>query len=212
MRRAVFLDRDGVLNRMIVHPDFGTVDSAANPEEIAVYPFVGEALRQLHQLDFALVVVTNQPGVAKGRFTTALLDAMHDKLRNEIARQGGGVDAIYCCLHHPQGKVEAYRVACDCRKPRPGLLLRAAEELDLDLARSYMVGDGVTDVAAGKTAGTSTIFVSARKCYTCDALAEEGVWPDYMVANLAEAASVIRTLETEGRDAVARFVPRCKLA
>ena len=134
---------------------------------------------------------------------------MHDKMLTELARQGGDVDAIYTCLHHPEAKVETDRTACDCRKPRPGLLHRAAKDVDLDLAGSYMVGAGVTDVAAGKRAGTTPILVSARKCYTCDALAEEGVWPDYMVANLAEAATLIRTVEREGREAVARFVLRC---
>ena len=148
-RRAVFLDRDGVINRMWLHPEFGTVDSPASPEQFELLPGAGEAIAELKRLGLLVIVVSNQPGIAKGKFTPALLAAIEHKMVAAIEAAGGHLDAVYNCLHHPDAVLDEYRLTCDCRKPRPGLLVRAAREWDIDLSRSYLIGDGVTDIAAG---------------------------------------------------------------
>ena len=208
-RRAVFVDRDGVVNRMHFNADYGLIDSPANPEQFELLPGVGRAINSLNEIGLTVVVVSNQPGIAKGKFTPALLRAMEEKMLSSIAAEDGKLDAIYNCLHHPEAVVDEYRVRCDCRKPEPGLLLKAAADLSIDLSRSYTVGDGVTDIAAGKAAGTTALFVNSRKCYNCDALIEHQTWPDYIVSDLGVAATVIRSLEAGDRESANQFLLKC---
>ncbi len=194
---------------MHFNAEFGLIDSPANPDQFELLPGVGRAVQSLNEIGLAVVVVSNQPGIAKGKFTPALLRAMEEKMLSGIDAEGGKVDAIYNCLHHPEAIVDEYRVRCDCRKPEPGLLLKAAAELSIDLSHSYTVGDGVTDIAAGKAAGTAALFVSSRKCYNCDALIEHQTWPDYVVSDLGEAAAVILSLEAGDRDSANQFLLNC---
>ena len=208
-RRAVFVDRDGVINRMWLHPEFGTVDSPANPEQFELLPGAGAGIAILNQLGLLVIVVSNQPGIAKGKFTPALLAAIEDKMIAGIGIAGGHLDAVYNCLHHPDAALDLYRVACDCRKPQPGLLVQAASAWDIDLSRSYMIGDGVTDIAAGCAVKATTLFVNSRKCYHCDSLAAHNAWPDYLVSNLQEAALVIRSLEMGDTDWARQFALQC---
>jgi D-glycero-D-manno-heptose 1,7-bisphosphate phosphatase len=197
MNRAVFLDRDGVINALVYNPEFGLVDSPANPRQFRLLPGVPEAVRLINDLGFLAVVISNQPGVAKGKFTAALLEAMTHQMSGELAKQGARLDRVYYCMHHPEGVIEPYRKVCDCRKPRPGLLLRAAEELDIALEKSYFIGDGITDLQAGKAAGTTNILVySSFKCYICEELNRQDVQPDYIVRNLHDGVTLIRELET----------------
>jgi D-sedoheptulose 7-phosphate isomerase len=194
-KRAVFLDRDGVINSYVYQPEFGTLDSPANPEEFALLPGVANAIATFKNLGFLVVVVSNQPGIAKGKFSPSLLDAVTDKMQQAVATRGGGIDAVYYCLHHPQAVLPEYRRTCDCRKPAPGLLLQAAEQWEIDLHRSYTVGDGIPDVLAGEAAGTTTIFISQQRCYVCDELSRRGADPDYIAEDLVKAAEIISNLE-----------------
>lgn len=208
-RRAVFVDRDGVINRMFYQPEFGILDSPANPDQFELLPGAGEAIAELNRLGLLVIVVSNQPGIAKGKFTPALLEAIEQKMMSNIEAAGGKLDAAYYCLHHPDAVLEEYRARCECRKPEPGLLLKAAREWNIDLTSSYMIGDGVTDIAAGRAAGATTLFVNARKCYNCEALANQDAWPDYMVSDLSEAATLIRNIEAGELDSIQSFVLRC---
>jgi D-glycero-D-manno-heptose 1,7-bisphosphate phosphatase len=208
-RRAVFIDRDGVINQMYFHPEFGTVDSPANPDQFELLPGVGESIAGLNRAGLLVVVVSNQPGIAKRKFTPELLEAMESKMVAGIESAGGKLDAVYNCLHHPEASLPEYRMHCDCRKPEPGLLIRAARRWNIDLARSYMIGDGVTDILAGSRAGAITLFVSSRKCYNCDSLVEHKAWPNYIVRDLGEAASVIEKLEGGDTDSVHQFTFSC---
>ena len=208
-RRAVFVDRDGVINHMYFHPEFGTVDSPANPDQFELLPGVGEAIAELNRLRLLVIVVSNQPGIAKKKFTPALLEAMESKMLASVESSGGKLDAIYNCLHHPEASLEQYRLHCECRKPEPGLLINAANEWSIDLSSSYMIGDGVTDIAAGYRAGATTLFVSSRKCYNCDSLVSHKVWPDYVVRDLAEAATVIGRLEAGDKESLQGFTLKC---
>ena len=191
MNRAAFLDRDGVINSYFCRPEFGTIDSPANPDEFVLSEGVPEALLSLKSLGFLLIVVSNQPGIAKGRFTPILLDATTEKMKEECV---GLLDAVYYCLHHPGAVVPEYRQNCECRKPKPGLLLQAAREWDVDLAASYMIGDGLVDIQAGKSAGVSTVFIGVRKCYLCREFEQRGITPDFMADDLKAAARIIGTI------------------
>jgi D-glycero-D-manno-heptose 1,7-bisphosphate phosphatase len=194
---------------MFFHPEFGTVDSPANPDQFHLMADVGQAIAQIKRAGLLVIVVSNQPGIAKGKFTPALLGAMERKMIASIAAAGGSIDAIYNCLHHPEALLEEYRVACNCRKPQPGLLLQAAGDWNIDLARSYMVGDGVTDIAAGRAGGTTTIFVNSRKCYHCDSLKEQETWPDYIVSDLSQAARVIEAVESGDQNGLLKYTLNC---
>ncbi|MGA9768314.1 MAG: HAD family hydrolase [Blastocatellia bacterium] len=208
-RRAVFVDRDGVINRMFFHAEFGITDSPANPDQFELLPGAARAIAEFNRSGLLVIVVSNQPGIAKGKFTPALLYAMESKMIAGIKAGGGRLDAVYNCLHHPEARLDEYRVRCDCRKPEPGLLVNAAREWNIDLPGSYMIGDGVTDIIAGRAAGVTTLFASSRKCYNCDSLIERNVWPDYIVSDLGEAAVVIRSLEAGDTDSARRFSLNC---
>ncbi|OFW65167.1 MAG: hypothetical protein A2Y74_01270 [Actinobacteria bacterium RBG_13_63_9] len=190
MSEAVFLDRDGVINAAIYNPAEGKLDSPYTLEDFRLLPGVAQAIRRINGLGLLATVVSNQPGVAKGKCDLAFLHAVDHRLHWELARRGAYLDAIYYCLHHPQGQVESLRLACDCRKPQPGLLLRAARELTIDLARSYMVGDSPADVAAGLAAGCRTILLS-----DADDPPVNGRRPHFVAADLPAAVQVI----AEGR-------------
>jgi D-glycero-D-manno-heptose 1,7-bisphosphate phosphatase len=145
MRRAVFLDRDGVLNRAAVVS--GKPYPPPDAASMEFYPGAREALLRLKARGLALVCVTNQPDVARGTRTLANVEAMNARVSSELP-----LDALYACLHDgPDG--------CGCRKPKPGMLLMAAEEHGLDLSRSFMVGDRAGDVGAGRAAGCVTLFI-----------------------------------------------------
>ncbi|MFC9288451.1 D-glycero-alpha-D-manno-heptose-1,7-bisphosphate 7-phosphatase [Streptomyces sp. NPDC057052] len=150
-RPAVFLDRDGTVTEPRHYPN--------RPEDLVLQAGVADALRELASQGTALVLVTNQSGLARGYFTHHDLTAMHTHLKRLLLDAGGvRLDGIYVCPHHPDGSVPELSVRCDCRKPAPGLLLRASADLGLDLARSWMVGDFASDVRAGRNAGCRTAW------------------------------------------------------
>ncbi|HEX5426297.1 MAG TPA: HAD-IIIA family hydrolase [Candidatus Acidoferrales bacterium] len=190
-RSAVFLDRDGVINSYVYDAEFGTVDSPAHPDQFVLTSGAAEAIAKLNQQKVLVVVVSNQPGIAKGKFSRSLLEDVTEKMNREVQRANGHLDGVYYCLHHPEGTIEEYRVVCDCRKPKPGLLLQAAQELQIDLAQSYMVGDGVVDILAGRQAGARTLFVGPDRGYVLSELERQNAWPNAIVSNLSEAAELI---------------------
>jgi len=195
MKRAVFLDRDGTINAMVYNPEFGLVDSPQNPDEFRLLPGAGEAIRAINQAGLLAVVVSNQPGIAKGKCTPAVLEAITEKMRRGLAECHARLDAVYYCLHHPEAAIESYRTRCDCRKPSPGLLKRASEEWHIDLPGSYLVGDGATDVGAGQAVGATTILLSCHKAYVYGELSRQGLEPNCIVGSLAEAVEAIKRFE-----------------
>lgn len=151
-RRAVFLDKDGTL----IHDLPYNVD----PALIRFLPGAREAVQSLHGAGFALVVITNQSGVARGYFAEADLAPVEQHLRRRFADWGVPLAGFFYCPHHPEGAVPAYSTSCACRKPEPGLLFSAAAELNIDLSQSWFVGDILDDVEAGRRAGCRTILVN----------------------------------------------------
>ncbi|MBY0367961.1 MAG: HAD family hydrolase [Burkholderiaceae bacterium] len=154
MRPAAFLDRDGVINI-----DHGYVYRWA---DFAYVPGAVDALRRLHAAGYALVIVTNQSGVARGYYDEAAVQTLHDALRQDLAAQGITLAAIEHCPHLPDGCVARYAIDCDCRKPAPGMILRSAQALGIDLGRSLMFGDKPSDVEAGQQAGVGRCIRVAK--------------------------------------------------
>jgi D-glycero-D-manno-heptose 1,7-bisphosphate phosphatase len=150
----VFLDRDGTLTEPRHYP--------SRPEDLVLQPGIGAPLRALHDAGFALVVVTNQSGAARGLFDESTVDEMHLRLRELLAHQGIELDGIYVCPHHPGGAVPNLSIVCPCRKPSPGMLHQAAADLNLDVSRSWMVGDSPNDITAGQRAGARTALISTQ--------------------------------------------------
>jgi len=145
MKKAIFLDRDGTIiaDRGFVH----------KKEDVELLPGAARAIRMANQAGFLVVVVTNQSGVARGYFTEEDVQALNQYLAEILAQEGAHIDAFYYCPHHPEAPVKTYRKVCSCRKPQPGLILKAARELNIDLTQSWMMGDSPRDVEAGKRAG-----------------------------------------------------------
>ncbi len=211
MQRAIFLDRDGVINAMVYNAEFGLVDSPAHPDEFRLLSGAAGAVRRINEMGFLAIVISNQPGVAKGKFTTEILEATRSKMHEDLAEEGARLDAVYYCTHHPDAALDEYRRPCACRKPKPGLLLQAAAEWELDLAGSYFLGDGITDVLAGRRAGCQTFILNSRKCYICDELARQGVRPDYVAKDLADAVHAISQFEAGAPGAKESYAFRCQL-
>jgi D-glycero-D-manno-heptose 1,7-bisphosphate phosphatase len=150
-QRAVFIDRDGTLIE-----EAGYLNRL---DRLTFFPFTVDAVRQLNRGGFTVLVITNQSGIARGIVSEDFVAAAHRYISERLEAGGAHADGFYYCPHHPDGIVEALRVACDCRKPKPGLLRRAAEDLDLDLSRSFTIGDRWQDVEAGLAAGTRNVLV-----------------------------------------------------
>lgn len=199
MNKAVFLDRDGVINAMVYDREHGTLDSPSNPQQFKLLKGVGPAIRLLNEMGWLVVVVSNQPGIAKGKYTPRLLEAMNDKMRAELDRWGAYLDAIYYCLHHPQAVVRDYRMICRCRKPLPGLLFKGRDELAIDLRKSYLVGDGLIDIQAGRSAGCKTILLGRPKCCTCKLMDDMKTRPHFIATDLLAAVRLIHQLESSRR-------------
>ncbi|UKK60207.1 D-glycero-beta-D-manno-heptose 1,7-bisphosphate 7-phosphatase [Prevotella communis] len=153
-QKAIFLDRDGTINKY--------VGFLTKPEEFDLLPGVAEAIRQINHSGYLCIVVSNQPVIARGDCTFEQLQEIHDKMETLLGQEGAFVDAIYYCPHHPdkgfEGERPAYKIDCNCRKPKPGLLLQAAKDWNIDLSQSYMIGDSERDVEAGNAAGCKQSF------------------------------------------------------
>jgi D-glycero-D-manno-heptose 1,7-bisphosphate phosphatase len=178
---AVFLDKDGTL--------IEDVPYNVDPERIRLAPGAAEGLRLLHAEGYRLVVISNQSGVARGLFPEEALAAVEQRLRRLLGELGVPLAAFYYCPHHPEGVVPGLAIACACRKPEPGLILRAAGDLGIDPARSWFVGDILDDVEAGRRAGCTTVLIDNGN---------ETEWvlsplrsPHFKAADLDEAARII---------------------
>ena len=180
--RAVFLDRDDTI---IEDPGYIT-----KPEQLKLLPGTGAALRRLRLLGYKLFVVTNQSAVARGMISEENLEVVHNKLLSMLDREGVQVDKIYYCPHHPDGVVDGFNKECQMRKPAPGMLFAARDEMDIDLENSWMIGDKYRDIAAGKAAGCRCILINPpmnprkRK--------DDEPEADYKAVNITEAANIIK--------------------
>lgn len=154
-QKAIFLDRDGTINRY--------VGFLRDINEFELLPGVVDAIKLINESGYLAIVITNQPVIARGEVTYVQLDAIHNKMETELGKEGAYLDAIYFCPHHPhggfEGEIVELKIDCECRKPKPGMLFRAAEDLNINLSKSFMLGDSDSDVQAGKSAGCKSIKV-----------------------------------------------------
>jgi D-glycero-D-manno-heptose 1,7-bisphosphate phosphatase len=185
MQRAVFLDRDGTVSE-----EAGYINHIGR---FRVYPWTARAIRRFNDAGLRVILVTNQSGVGRGYFPETLLQETHAVLERELEQSGAHMDAIYFCPHHPDARLDEYRQRCSCRKPEPGMILRAAEEWNLDLGASFLVGDRFVDIETAHRAGVRGVLVLSgygRGEY----LYEQRFWPrqpDHIAEDLAAAADWI---------------------
>jgi len=186
--RAIFIDRDGTLNE-----DIGYVSS---PNQLMIYPWAAEAVRLINNSGRKAIVITNQSGIARGMYTEDALVQIHSRMTKELAREGARIDAVYYCPHHPEVGEPPYRCACQCRKPRTGMLDAASREHGIDLARSFVVGDKSSDIELAENAGARGALVMTG--YGSETLAHPDRWPckpAVIAENLLEA--VMQILDSE---------------
>jgi len=188
MKKAVFLDRDGVINR--------NVHDLTKPDQLVLIPGSAEAIRKINESSLLVVVITNQPVISKGFCSFEVMEKIHKRMSSLLAKEGACIDAVYMCPHHPEkghrGEVPALKIECDCRKPLTGLFLQAEKERGIDLGKSWVVGDSYSDVAAGRSIGAKTILLTSGG--GSGSRNEEdipAVKPDYVLKNLSEAVKVI---------------------
>lgn len=180
-RRAVFLDRDGTIN---VEKDY-----LCRVEDFEFIPGAPEAIRALKDAGFLVIVVSNQSGVARGYFGVAEVERLHAHIQSELAAFGTAIDAFYYCPHHPLEGIGSFRVDCNCRKGRPGMLFQGASEYGIDLTRSFMVGDKDADIEAGQAAGCTSILVLTG--YGASTAKKSGLGPVTACSDLRSAAAFI---------------------
>jgi len=180
--KAIFLDRDQTLIE-----DPGYIN---HPDQVKLLDGVAEALIELKSLGYKLIVVTNQSGVARGIVTEKVLEEIHNRLKQLLAEKGVFLDRIYYCPYHPEGAVAKYRKESDCRKPNPGMLLTAANEVDIDLSQSWCIGNSSRDIEAGLRAGCKTILVDPPSHQK--QLSPGQPRPDYRAVNIKEAVNIIK--------------------
>jgi len=180
---AIFLDRDGTMIE-----DVGYLDRL---ERLSLFPYTIDAIRILNRGGYKVVVVTSQAGVAHGSVTEEFLQEAHGVITQHVAEAGGRIDAFYYCPHHPHAAVERYRTECDCRKPKPGMILNAARDLSLDLTKSFTVGDRWRDIEMGFSAGTKGVLVETGYGKTEAQQRPAHISPVPVVSTLIDAASLI---------------------
>ena len=156
-QKAIFLDRDGTINRYVGY--------LRKVEEFELLPGVGEAIRKINASGYLAIVVTNQPVIARGEVSLEELQIIHNKMETMLGKEGAYLDGIYYCPHHPskgfEGEVQELKIDCQCRKPKPGMLLQAAKDFNIDLSDSWMIGDERRDIEAGKNAGCKTALIGS---------------------------------------------------
>ncbi len=180
--KAVFIDRDGTIVKDVPY--------CSHPDDLELLTGAGEGIRKLNEARFKVIIVTNQSGIARGYFSVSTLEQIHQKLRNDLVKYGAHIDDIYYCPHHPD-------YSCDCRKPKPTLILQAATEHNIDLSESFFIGDTVNDMEAGRKAGCKTVLLIPSK--TPDNYQAHRITPDFIVSNFRQAVEEIIVPLTQQR-------------
>lgn len=177
-KKAIFLDRDGVINEEVSY--------VCKIEDFRLLPDVAQAIKRINQSEFLAIVITNQSAVARGLCTIDELQEIHKRMETLLEQEGAKLDGIYFCPHHPQGENPVYKVECNCRKPKIGMIKQAEKDLDIDLKNSFFIGDAPRDILCGKNAGIATICLE-----TGHGCKDSSVQPDYFFENLYEAVNFI---------------------
>lgn len=183
-KKAFFLDRDGVITKMV------NGDAPKRLQDLSLIREIIPVIKEAHSKEYINIIISNQPDVAQGHISEKKRRALETRLKELLKNHELSVDAIYYCHHHPEGAIKKYAIDCNCRKPKPGMLLRAAKKFNIDLKKSYFIGDRASDVKAGKDAGVRTILFDPQhrqKLY----LREHNFKPDYTINKLGETLNII---------------------
>lgn len=195
MKKAVFFDRDGVINELVYDPEHGVVDSPMVPTEVKLVYGIEKLIKGIKDMGFMIIICSNQPIVALGKTTLKNFEAINEAIKKQLKAKGAILDYEYYCMHHPFAKIKKYKLDCKCRKPKIDLLLRAAKDHDIDLKNSWMIGDGVDDVIAGKKAGCKTILLANINSTENLRIIEKQlgkIKPDFIIKKLPEAIEIIK--------------------
>ncbi|MCK5602868.1 HAD family hydrolase [Candidatus Pacearchaeota archaeon] len=187
MVKAVFLDRDGVLNELVLNPATGEYEPPHRIEDMKLFPYAIKCLEKLQNSGYYLFLVSNQPDYAKGKTTFETLEKVHKKFNQLLTSQGIHFKEYYYCFHHPQGIIPEYTSECLCRKPKPFFLFKAEEKYNVKLENSWMIGDRDTDIECGKAGGTKTILIEEPLSMN----KRRNSMPDYKVNDLKKAVEII---------------------
>lgn len=189
MKSALFLDRDGVLNKM-VHYATGW-DSPQKPEDVRLVTGIEDVISWANARNIPVIEISNQPGVAKGKMTQKTADAIENRIHELLHEKNSKVDAVYICPHHPDAKIVSLRKNCECRKPKPGLLFKVSKDLNIYLSNTLFIGDKATDVEAGTAAGTKTILYMHSEDDTEKLQALKSCEPSYKIESINDAISIL---------------------
>lgn len=189
MTIALFLDRDGVINRMIKY-EYGW-DSPQTPQDVKLVKGIIDTIRWVNKRKILAVEISNQPSIAKGKMPPKTSGAIENKVHQLLKRSGVHIDKAYICQHHPQGVVSELTKNCHCRKPKPGLVLRAAKDLKIDLTKSLLLGDKASDVEAGKAAGCKTILFLHQKDVPEKVREAKKIQADFKVISLDKVLPIL---------------------
>lgn len=187
MQKAVFIDRDGTLIKDVPYN--------SSPALIKLEYYAGEMLQGLKRKGYLLIIVTNQAGVAKGYFTEEDVSKMHTAIDQQLISYNVKLDAFYYCPHFSEGLINEYAIECNCRKPKPGLIYNAANDFNIDLEKSWMIGDILNDIEAGNTAGCTTVLINNGN--ETEWIMNEQRKPNYIAKNLKHATEIIVKYELE---------------
>jgi len=190
MKRAIFLDRDGVLNKLVFNLATGEYESPNRVEDLAIYPYVAESLGRLQQKGYLLFLVSNQPSYAKGKTNLENILAVHEEMHRYMGENSIMFSEYFYCYHHPQGIVPTYSFTCPCRKPKPFFLKKAKKKYNLDMGNSWLIGDQDTDVFCGQAGGVKTILLANEHSKN----KRKESCPDYQADNLLMAVELLLKL------------------
>lgn len=195
MNRAIFFDRDGVINELVFEKVHGTVDSPLVSSQVNLVYGIAELIKGAKDLGFIIVICSNQPSIGLGKTTLKNFNAINSRIRFLLKKGGAKIDCEYYCMHHPFAKIKKYKLDCKCRKPKIGLLLEAAKDYEIDLNSSWMVGDGVDDIKSGKNAGCKTILLANINSAENLRIIEKqlgSIEPDFIIKKLPDAINIIK--------------------
>lgn len=195
MKRAVFFDRDGTINELVYDKNNGNIDIPILSSQVSLVYGIAELIKAARKMGFKTIICSNQPSVGLGKTSLKNFQVVTDKIHSLLKSEGVILDDQYYCMHHPYAKIIKYKLKCDCRKPKIGLFLKAAEEHNIDLSNSWMVGDGVDDVIAGFKAGCKTILLANLKSSENLRILERelnGIQPNFIVKKLTDATNILK--------------------
>ena len=195
MKKAVFLDRDGIINELVYFPEQGIVDTPINPSQVKLIFGVDKLINVAKEIGFLVIVISNQPAIGLKKINGKDFRSIDKTIKHLLLKKALKIDGSYYCLHHPFAKLPKYKKICDCRKPKIGLFKKASSNFNINLSKSWMIGDGVDDIKAGEKAGCKTILLANINSSENLRILEKQLGKtksDFIVKNLIEASDILK--------------------